>query len=435
MRKKTLIITYYWPPSGGSAVQRWVKFVKYLRDFGWEPIVYAPLNPQYPVTDQSFIKDIPDNIKVLKKKIWEPYRLFKWFTGRGKTENLITGFTSESKKSKFRDNISNWIRSNFFIPDARKFWIKPSVNFLSRYLKTNTVDIIITNGPPHSMHLIGLKLKQRLNIKWVADFRDPWTKIDFYSDLLLTKYADNKHHKLEKVVLEQADQIIVVTKSVRNDFAASGVKNIAYIPNGFEENDFPDNPVEMDHKFTIVHAGVLNKARDPKKLWQVLAELIKENKDFDRNMELLLLGNIDYSIIENLSGYNLDKHYQKINFMPHDQIIHYLRKAQVLLLPINNTTYAKGTIPGKLFEYLAAKRPVIVIGPTDGDVAAILNETKSGKTFDFDDIINLKSHLLNLFEKYKTGILKINPVNIERYSRKNLTAEIAAVLNKLTGIS
>ena len=416
-------------------MQRWVKFVKYVRYFDWEPVVYTPLNPQYPVIDQSFTKDIPENIKILKKKIWEPYKLFKWFTGRSKTENLITGFTSETKKSKFRDDISNWIRSNFFIPDARKFWIKPSVNFLSGYLKTNPVDVIITSGPPHSMHLIGLKLKQRLNIKWVADFRDPWTRIDFYSQLLLTKCADNKHHKLEKAVLEQADQIIVIGDTMRREFIESFSGNVVVIPNGFDEEDITNGPVETDQRFSIVYTGVLNQAREPVNLWQVLAEMINEDEDFAHNLELLLIGNIHYSVIENLSRYKLDKHLRKEDFVPHEQIIQYQRKAQLLLLPLNNTPNAKGIVTGKLFEYLAARRPILAIGPVDGDAAAILNETSSGKIFDFNDSLNLKLHIRELFKKYETGNLNVNSRNVEKYSRKNLTAELVKVITKITGQS
>ena len=432
MRKKVLIITYYWPPSGGSAVLRWVKFVKYLGQFDCEPIVYTPLNPQYPVIDQSFIRDIPENIKVLKKKIWEPYKLFKWFTGRGKTENLLTGFTSETKKNKFRDNISNWIRSNIFIPDARKFWIKPSVNFLYEYLSVNPVDVMITTGPPHSMHLIGLGLKKQLNIKWIADFRDPWTRIDFYTNLLLTKSADKKHHKLEKEVLEQADRLIVVSETMKREFIESTAQNIVVIPNGYDEDDIINDPVDIDPKFSIVYTGILNQAREPKELWKVLTELINENKDFADNLELVFIGKTDYSIIENISAHKLDKHFRKTDFMPHDQIIQYQRKAQLLLLPLNNSPNAKGIVTGKIFEYLAARRPIIAIGPIDGDAAAILNETNSGRIFDFNDSVNLKEYIIELYEKYRTGDLKVNSVKIEKFSRKNLTSELVKVINNLS---
>jgi glycosyltransferase involved in cell wall biosynthesis len=432
VKKKVLIITYYWPPSGGSAVIRWVKFVKYLRQFNYEPVVYSPLNAQYPVIDDSFARDIPEDITILKKKIWEPYRLFKWFTGRGKTENLLTGFTSETKKNKFRDDISNWIRSNIFIPDARKFWIRPSVKFLSGYLSENTVETVITTGPPHSMHLIGLGLKKKLNIKWIADFRDPWTMIDFYRTLLLTKCADKKHHRLEKEVLDRADQIIVVSETMKQEFSGLTSKNIVVIPNGFDEDNIKDVRIENDLKFSIVYTGIMNPAREPKKLWQVLTELINEDKNFAEDLDLLFIGNIDYSVIENISTFSLNKYFSKIDFMAHDHVIQYQKKAQVLLLPLNDAPNARGIVTGKLFEYLAARRPIIAIGPADGDAAAIINDTKSGRIFDFNDSMNLKNHIKELYEKYKTGNLEVNSIQIEKFSRKNLTDELAKVITNLS---
>ena len=430
-----MIITYYWPPGGGSAVVRWVKFVKYLGHFNYEPVVYAPLDPQYPVIDNSFAKDIPGNIVILKKKIWEPYKLFKWFTGRGKAENLLTGFTSETKKSRIRDNISNWIRSNIFIPDARKFWIKSSVRFLTHYLITNPVDAVITTGPPHSMHLIGFGLKKKLNIKWIADFRDPWTRIDFYRELLLTKYADRKHHRLEKEVLNQADRIIVVSETMKQEFAGLTSQSIIVIPNGYDEEDVKDAMIEKDSKFSIVYTGIMNQAREPKKLWHALSELISEDEKFAEDLELVFIGKIDYSIIENISAFKLESHFRKIDFMEHDRVIQYQRKAEVLLLPLNDAPNARSIVTGKLFEYLAARRPIVAIGPIDGDAAAILNETRSGRIFNFDDSLNLKNHIVELYNKFRSGNLKADSSKIERFSRRNLTAELAEVLTNLIGES
>ena len=211
--KKVLIITYYWPPSGGAGVQRWLKFVKYLRGFGWEPIVYTPENPEAPATDESLLKDIPDNLTVLRTRIWEPYSLYKNFIGQKKGETINAGFLSEKKKPGIAEKISVWIRGNWFIPDARKFWIKPSIIFLSQYLKNNPVHAVVSTGPPHSMHLIALGLKKQLHLPWLADFRDPWTNIDFYDKLMLTKFSNEKHKRMELEVLKNADKVVVVSWS------------------------------------------------------------------------------------------------------------------------------------------------------------------------------------------------------------------------------
>ena len=185
--KKVLIITYYWPPSGGAGVQRWLKFAKYLSDFGWEPIIYTVENGEYPVLDYDLLDEVPKGITVLKTPIWEPYSIYKKFTGRKKEDKINSGFLSEKKNPKLLEKLSIWIRGNLFIPDARKFWIKPSVNFLTNYLIDNPVDIVVSSGPPHSSHIIALKLKEKNKLPWLADFRDPWTNIYYYKELLLNK--------------------------------------------------------------------------------------------------------------------------------------------------------------------------------------------------------------------------------------------------------
>jgi len=216
--KKALIITYYWPPGGGAGVQRWLKFVKYLREFGWEPVIYTPENGEMPVIDSSLEKDVPDGVTVIRRPIWEPYSLYKKFVGAGKDEKINTGFLTEKKRPGLAEKLSVWMRGNLFIPDARKYWIKPSVKFLRSYLKKNPVDVIISTGPPHSMHMIALPLSRELNVPWVADFRDPWTNIDYYKDLKLTKSADRKHHQMEKEVVTGATGIVVVGQRMKEEF-------------------------------------------------------------------------------------------------------------------------------------------------------------------------------------------------------------------------
>src|SRR4030095_1074602 len=170
MSKKVLIITYYWPPGGGSGVQRWLKFVKYLPQTGWQPVVYTPENGEMPVNDSSLTDDIPTGTEVLKTKIWEPYNLYKTFIGADKNVKVSTGFLTEEKKPGMAERLSVWLRGNMFIPDARRFWIGPSIKYLSSYLEKSHVDVIVSTGPPHSMHLIAMKLSEKFNIPWVADF-------------------------------------------------------------------------------------------------------------------------------------------------------------------------------------------------------------------------------------------------------------------------
>lgn len=428
--KKVLIITYYWPPSGGAGVQRWLKFAKYLPQFGWQPVIYTPENPEYPSRDDSFEKDIPTDIKVVKTPIWEPYDIYRKLTGKiGKPINA--GFISEDKKHTFKDKLSIWIRGNFLIPDPRKFWIKPSVKFLSEYVQKNQIDAVITTGPPHSMHMIGLGLKKKLPLlKWFADFRDPWTNIDFYKDLRLTWIADKIHHRMERKVIQTADAIIVVSKGMEEEYKLLRPKVLKIIPNGFDFDDLPSETTVPDKKFSISHIGTLNAARNPHVLWKALQELIKEIDDFKHDLEIQLIGKTDISVIEAIDAAGLNKYLIKTAYLPHNEAVRRQQTSQVLLLLINRSENAKGILTGKFFEYLAAKRPIIAIGPTDGDVAEILHETKAGVMIDFDDVHKTKDTIKDFYIKYKNKELVVADASINKFSRKSLTKELAELIKQ-----
>lgn len=428
--KKVLIITYYWPPSGGAGVQRWLKFVKYLRNFGWEPVIYTVENGEYPEIDLSLEKDVPKDLTVIKKPIWEPYLLYKKFIGQKPDEKINTGFLTEKKKPGLAEKISVWMRGNLFIPDARKFWIKPSVNFLSGYLQQNKIDAVITTGPPHSLHLIGLELKKKLNIKWLADFRDPWTNIDYYADLMLTQRADRKHHRQEKEVLQHADVVTVVGKTMQQEFEVSHNRKIITLTNGFDEED-KTQEVELDKKFTLAHIGSMNKARNPQVLWKVLKDLLNEHTEFEKHLEIKLVGKADITATQSLEENGLMPYFTKINYLPHDEVTRVQKSAQVLLLVVNRTKNAKGILTGKLFEYLLAHRPILCIGPPDGDAADIVTETNAGTIVDYEDYDKCKTAVKNYFALYLKNELLPESRNLEKYSRKNVTKQLAEILNQM----
>lgn len=431
--KTVLILTYYWPPSGGAGVQRWLKFVKYLREFGWDPIVYTAENGEMPEIDASLEKDIPKGITILKTPIWEPYNAYKKLIGQKKDQKINAAFLNENKKTSPLNNFAVWIRGNFFIPDARKFWIKPSIKYLNNYIQKNKVDAIISSGPPHSMHLIAKALKQdHPNIKWIADFRDPWTNIDFYKDLKLTSWADKKHKRLEKEVLNESDAVISVGQLMSDELATiNGVQKSKFnvITNGYDEDDLVKTVIEKDKKFSIAHIGTLVKTRNPKILWKVLSELVSENELFKNALEIKLVGKLDIAVKESIEEYKLSSFVNKIDYMPHDKVIEEQQRSRVNLLLVNQTPNAKSILTGKFFEYLSAGAPVLAIGPTDGDVATILKETKAGMISDFNDAISLKKNILELF---KNQNITRNEDEIKNYSRKNLTKKLAEILNDLT---
>jgi glycosyltransferase involved in cell wall biosynthesis len=432
--KRVLILTYYWPPSGGAGVQRWLKFVKYLREFDWEPIVYTAKNGEMPETDTSLEKDIPSGTEVIKTPIWEPYSAYKTLIGQKKDEKINAAFLNESKKKSLFSKLAVWIRGNLFIPDARKFWIRPSVNYLKKYLDQHPVDVIISSGPPHSMHLIALGLKRNFpQIKWVADFRDPWTNIDFYKDLMLSRWADKKHRLLEYQVLRESDAVISVGKTISEElFELSGgneKEKFHTITNGFDVDDLlKPNNIQKDQKFSIAHIGTLVKTRNPEILWNALKELISEHQAFKNDFEIKLVGKVDITVMESLEKFKLKDYVRKINYLPHNEVIAEQQRSHVNLLLINNTPNAKGILTGKFFEYLSAGTPILAIGPVEGDAAHILNETKAGKIFDFTDKQGIKNALLNLYN-HKQPQPEMSA--IMAYSRKNLTGKLAYILNQL----
>ncbi|SMC52370.1 glycosyltransferase family 4 protein [Cellulophaga tyrosinoxydans] len=422
--KKVLIITYYWPPAGGPGVQRWLKFVKYLRDFNIEPVLYIPENPNYPITDTCFINEIPDGISIYKQPIFEPYKLASFLSSK-KTKRISSGII-QSKNQSTLEKVMLWIRGNIFIPDARKFWVKPSVSFLSELIIKEKIETIITTGPPHSVHLIGLKLKEKLDINWISDFRDPWTSIGYHKKLKLTKASQKKHKHLEKSVLTSADKIIVTSASTKAEFQEITTKPIVVITNGFD-NDLKSKVV-LDTNFTIAHIGSLLTGRNPENLWKVLAELIESNVKFQNSFKLKLVGVTSADVLNTIYSYGLENYVELQGYVSHNEALEIQNKSQVLLLTEINSKETTGIIPGKLFEYLAAKRPILAIGPKNWDVGDIIDETKSGKLFDYSEDSSLKEIILEWFQAFQSKKLESNSVNIAKYSRRELTKKLAEIL-------
>jgi glycosyltransferase involved in cell wall biosynthesis len=433
--KKALVITYYWPPSGGAGVQRWLKFVKYMREFGWEPVVYTADGGEMPVTDLSLQKDIPAATEVIRRKIWEPYRFYKIFSGRKPGEKINAAFLTERTKPGLVEKLSVWIRGNLFIPDARRFWIRPSAAFLSKYLAKNPVDCIISTGPPHSMHLIALRLKQKFpHLPWVADFRDPWTQIDFYDKLMLSKMADRLHRKMERRVLSSADRVISVGPTMGKalqELAEGQDEKFAVIPNGYDEDDLLKGTVTPDLKFSIAHVGTLVNDRNPSELWRVLSKLIAERPEFKAQLEIRLVGKVDIRVREDIEKHGLTGFVRYISYLPHDQVIAEQQRSRVLLLLVNRTANSRSILTGKLFEYMSSGRPILAIGPKDGDLSVILRASNTGLISDFGDEKKLEANVLSLFAG---ASLIPDRAEIAKYSRRELTRSLCSVLDGLSGV-
>ncbi|MGE8533440.1 MAG: glycosyl transferase family 1 [Chryseobacterium sp.] len=427
-QKKILIITYYWPPAGGPGVQRWLKFAKYLPDFGWKPIIYTPENPSYPLLDETLMKDVPENIEMVRTKIWEPYQLAEKLNKSNK--KFKAGQFDVGKNQSWKSRLSIWVRGNFFIPDARVFWVKPSIKFLEKYLKENKIDTIVTSGPPHSLHLIGLGLKNKIpSLKWIADFRDPWTEISYYKHLKLTKSSDQKHRQLESAVFKNADITLATSYTDAENFRKAGA-NAVCITNGFDESDSDSKVKGQNSKdqFTLSYIGVLEQLRNPENLWKALDELVKENAEFAADFTLKFVGRIDDKILQSIENSSLKNHIQNLGYLAHGKAVEEMQNSDLLLITNFPNESSKGIIPGKIFEYLASGKQILSFGPDKADVAKILEETQAGKHFSYQDTEIIKKFILEKFILWKNGNLLENTQHIEQFSRKNLTRQLTEIL-------
>ncbi|WP_370444339.1 glycosyltransferase family 4 protein [Aquimarina sp. AU58] len=425
---KILIITYYWPPAGGPGVQRWLKFVKYFRYFGIEPIVYVPENPTYPLEDTSLLSEIPEGIEVLKQPIFEPYRFAQVFS-KNETKTISKGIIAGAAKQSFIQRLLLYIRGNFFIPDARKFWVKPSVRYLEKYLSENKINTIITTGPPHSIHLIGKGLKQHTGAKWIADFRDPWTTIGYHDKLKLTKRSMQKHTSMEKAVLNTADHIVVTSFITKKEFKEITDTPISVITNGYDKESIPETV--LDTTFTISHIGSLLSGRNPKNLWKALYDLIEENKAFSEAFRLQLVGAVSDDVLSSIREAGLSDFLELKGYVPHIDAIQIQRSSQVLLLIEIDSKDTRCIIPGKLFEYMVSTRPIIAIGPKGADVSRLISETNSGTFFEYQEYEKIKAQILEYFVQFQKGTLASHVIGVGKYSRRELTKVMA---NTIKGI-
>lgn len=426
-QKKILIISYYWPPAGGPGVQRWLKFVKYLPEFGWDPTLFIPENPSYPLIDESLTEEIPKNIEVIKTKIWEPYQLAEKLNKSN--QKYKAGQFDLKQNQSWKSKLSIFIRGNFFIPDARIFWVKPSVKYLKKYIKENHFDVLVTTGPPHSMHLIGLALKKEFpKLKWIADFRDPWTEISYYKHLKLLKFADEKHRHLEQQVFKNADITLATSYTDAENFRKKGANSFC-ITNGFDGEISTNDEEKQSEKFTISYIGVLEQLRNPEILWETLIKICKENTDFKNNFHLKFVGKIDPNILTDLENSDLKNSIKNLNYLPHSASVQEMQNSNMLLITNFNNEESAGIIPGKLFEYLQTGNSILSIGPKNSDVAKILKETNSGKHFSHDDAKSLTEFILEKYNLWKTGNSVLTEVDISKFSRKNLTKKLVEILS------
>lgn len=428
--KRVLVITYYWPPAGGSGVQRWVKFAKYLPEEDWQPVIYTPENPELTSVDRTLEDDIPAEAEILKTRITEPYGIYRSLSG--KSEGKETGEVNPingGKKSLF-GKLSLFVRGNFFIPDPRCLWVRPSVKFLLKYLKKHPVDIIVSTGPPHSMHLIAMKVAQATKLPWIADFRDPWTRMFYFKHLPLTSRARRRHIALEKAVLDSATAIVTVTGPLEKEFRSMTKTPVHCITNGYDESDFRQI-VEPDGFFNITHTGLFAADGNPETLWKVLSDKCASDPEFAGLLRIRLAGKTDREITESVIGHGMAENLRNLGYLTHQVATREQMGASVLLLPQRKEPEYKAVLTGKIFEYMAAGHPILGIGMTDCAMADVMNETHSGKMLDWDDYGGMKDFIDKCWEKFKLDAPEQEEADISAYSRRELTGRMARLMESL----
>ena len=434
--KRVLVITYYWPPSGGSGVQRWLKTSKYLPQSGWEPVIYTPENPDVNSVDESLLKDVSADLKVIKRKIREPYAAYKFLTGKKKGEHLQANIVSSEKKG-FVQKLSAHIRANWFIPDPRCWWIGPSVKYLSKLIEDGErFDAVISTGPPHSMHLIAREIHKVFNIPWIADFRDPWTRIFYFKHLGLSAKSLRKHKELERSVIAEADRVTVVSSQMKTEFSQGEFETfkdkVEIIPNGYDPEDFDsiEKAPDAEGKFVIAHTGLMPESANPDKLWKVLGDMAKSDKDLKEKLMVVTMGQTDDSVKKDIAENGLSNNFKDLGYVPHAQSVAWQKRADILLLPLRKEEESKAILTGKFFEYLASGNNILAFGPTDGDLARSLKETGSGIICEFDDENSIKEAFVKLQKPNSPTQEQIE--NRQKYSRKAGAESFAKLLDQIT---
>lgn len=433
--RRVLIVSYYFPPSGGPGVQRVLKFVKYLREFGYEPTVLTVEEGAFPQHDEELVTEIPPGVAIHRTRSLDPFGVYALLTGRSKKDAAMVG--SVRREGGFIERVASWVRANVFLPDARVGWVPFAVRAALRLHREQPFDVVFTSGPPHSVHLIGRKLKRKAGIPWVADFRDLWSDNNFYDELPLTAAARRRDLLLERSVLTQSDRVTTVSPDWKEVLLGKSrrVENeISVVYNGFDESDFSTyagSAKQNSGVFTLAHVGSLYESRNPKAVWVALKQLRQNGKL--EHLRIRLVGAVGQQVRESILYHGLEDVVEYVDYVSHSEAVHIMCEAAALLLVIEPFKNDAGMITGKLYEYVASGSPVLAIGPLGGNAANLLDETNAGRLFASEDVHAISDFLLDQYESWVNGepTMLPRPSDISRYTRNMQTGQLANVLNSV----
>lgn len=425
-----LLLAFYWPPAGGPGVQRWLKMTKYLVRMGVKVTVYTPRNPDWFAVDESLVPEVPPDVEVLRRKIFEPYRALRRLAGR--TPNQGTQAVASGDRPGLLKRLALKARAELFIPDARCGWIAPSTRYLTRWLQAHPVDAVISTGPPHSMHLIARNLHQCLHIPWVADFRDPWLELDYMHHLPFSKRSWKKHALLEKQTVTLPNEVLVVSPQMQRNYQNAYHRPVRVVYNGYDPEDFTGlPPLDYQRPFTITYMGDMNADRAPSALWQAVANLKPRLALTPDNFAIDIYAHPLPIVAQRIAEAGIAPLVHFLPPVPHQQLPAVVTQAALLLLTINQVPNAKGILTGKLFEYLAAQRPILGIGTREGDAAQLLQQTNAGVMFEYNDCEGIERFLRDAWQAYQARQLNVHSSAYQRYSRQAQAQLVKALLDAL----
>lgn len=426
---KVLIVTYYWPPAGGPGVQRVLNFAKYLPELGWEPIILTVKNGNFPAIDESLIDDIPPGIKVYKTSILEPFELYKKFSGIKKEDKIpVAVLAGENLTGK--QKVMHWIRSNMFIPDAKIGWFGYGVKTGLEIIRNVQPDLIMSSSPPPTVHLIAGKLAKQSGLPWLADFRDPWTGIHYYRKLNRNKYAAKKDENLERSVLTHADVVLSASTAFANLLKLPEGKTAEVITNGFAGELVKNIEKSKTDKFDILYIGGLTTNRFYKQFFESFTKLLESNEQFEKLARIRIAGSINQEILNEISEIIPKENLDYLGYLPHHEAEELMHKSALNLLLMEKTSNYAGHIPGKIFEYLAAGKPILGIGDPGGDSAEILNTSGLGKMYKQDS--NWEEVLQGSFESWLHNEFPISNIDfINQFHRRKLCEKLTDIFSRM----
>ncbi|MCX7736398.1 MAG: glycosyltransferase family 4 protein [Candidatus Kapabacteria bacterium] len=434
--KNILVIAYYFPPSGGPGGQRVLKTVKYLPDFGWQPYVLTVSNGQFPAIDESLLDEIPKSVVVERTRIFEPYDIYRKITGmKPGTAIDVNVIKKEGQSLSFKQKLAEFVRATFFIPDARIGWIFSAVKAGREMIKKYNIHAIYSSSPPYTCSMIARKLKRISNLPWVAGFRDPWTGFISTPKRWLIPAMIDKH--FEKSVFQTADFVECAWEGIIKDalgkYPDLNPQKFIHIPNGFDSNDFPKIEIKPNEKFTITYTGSMYGRRNPDSFFQAIEKLIADRKINPDDLKLVFVGRFGDEIHDMFNKVSFKNSIQVFGYVPHKESVEFILRSDVLLLVVDESKESEEIVPGKVYEYIGTRKPVLAIAPNNSAIAKLIKETNSGLIAHQSEIDKIAANFLSFYEAWKNNKKLINPNEneINKYERRESARQLAGLLDSI----